>query len=442
MKHLTLAAILFLTCLAPVSAQEMGLLDFARVKRPPWKWKVIEVDKTCALMDLMTDEQGFTFTSGANLPVEAKAGEGLITLSLPNKTTHLTITHPDFGQLMWRVPGKGKLHKGSRYQAVLLAGDPTKEFTSPKQWLVLNISPRDVMLQIDSISKPVRGEVQELYLPVGKHGYRVEAPFYMPVQDSVELTPDARTELTIQLQPFYSFLTVKAPRRSGTLYIDNARIRKAEATSYRLGEGYHNVAIFRKDKCWFDSLLLVGRAEKKVLELAQSDLYLRQRSLGEPLSVNPPVAPGDSAVAATPPAPVKITVNDPATEIWVDREYVGTGQWEGQLSQGFHLAQTRKDSLASDVTTIWIRDEFPQEITLKAFGMGYGLLNIHCNVEGASINIDGGEYGQTPRIVRLDASKIYKVALSKTGYKDGKLTVRPKGNNMVDVYMKLKKKRI
>ena len=143
-----------------------------------------------------------------------------------------------------------------------------------------------------------------------------------------------------------------------------------------------------------------------------------------------------------PPAPVKISVNDPETEIWVDREYVGTGQWEGQLSQGFHLAQTRKDSLSSAVTTFWIRDEFPQEITLKAFGMGYGLLNIHCNVEGASISINGSGYGQTPRIVRLDASKIYKVALSKEGYKDGKLTVRPRGNNMVDVYMKLKKKRI
>ena len=441
MKRLGLAAILLLTILAPLSAQEMGLEDFVRVKRPPWKWKTIEVDKTAALLDLLTDEQGFQFTCGANVPVEAKAGDGLITLSLPNKTTHITITHPEFGQLMWRVPGNGKLHKKHRYQAVLLAGDPTKEYKSPKQWLVLDISPRDVMLQIDSVSKPVRGEVQELYLPVGKHGYRVEAPFYMPVQDSVELTPDARVELTVQLQPFYSFLTVKAPRHSGTLYIDNARIRKAEATSYRLDEGYHNVSIFRKDKCWYDSLFFVGRAEKKVLELAQSDLYLRPRTLDEPLSVNPPPAE-DSTGVQLPPAPVKITVGDPETEIWVDREYAGTGQWEGQLSQGFHLAQTRKDSLASAVTTFWIWDEFPQEITLKAFGMGYGLLNIHCNVEGASISINGSGYGQTPRIVRLDASKIYKVALSKEGYKDGKLTVRPRGNNMVDVYLKLKKKRI
>ena len=58
------------------------------------------------------------------------------------------------------------------------------------------------------------------------------------------------------------------------------------------------------------------------------------------------------------------------------------------------------------------------------------------------IKINGGDYGKTPKIVRLDASKIYKVALSKDGYKEGTLTVRPRGNNMVDVYMKLKKKRI
>ena len=130
----------------------------------------------------------------------------------------------------------------------------------------------------------------------------------------------------------------------------------------------------------------------------------------------------------------------PEAEIWLDRELVGKGRWEGTLPLGFHLVTTRKDGEEGLPTRLWLDDDFPQEITLPAVGTGYGLLNVHCDVAGASIRIDGREVGPAPQLLRLDASRNYDVTLYKEGYRPQTKTVRPKGNHQVEVYLKLKKK--
>ena len=181
--------------------------------------------------------------------------------------------------------------------------------------------------------------------------------------------------------------------------------------------------------------MFVGRSEKKLLELKDEDFYLRPVKNGEPFYAK---ALQDSPAATD--APVKLTAADSGAVILLDREFVGTGSWEGRLATGFHMAQTVKDGQESSPTMIWVEDEYPQEITLLASGTVYGLLNIHSNVAGARISVSGSDFGETPRMVQLDASYSYTVSLSKEGYKTATQTVRPRGNHMVDVYLELKKK--
>ena len=443
MKRGCLLVLLSLVCL-PLAAQQMSVAEFARLKRPLWKRSSVTVDKTRAILDFVTDEKGFTFLSNGTLPADAEEGEGVVTVLLPHKTAYVTIIHPEYGQLMWRVPEGKRLRKRNHYQAFLFAGDPTKEYRASSQWVVFHLNPRDAIVQIDSLSRPVRKEVVEYYLPVGEPRYRVEAPFHEPQEAVFTLTDSLRKDITVNLQPFYSYLTVKTAWQGGDLYIDNARIRKEDATSYRLGEGHHLVAFFWADECFYDSLVYVGRAEKKILELQVKDLYPRSLRRTSPVPVNPPrpLPAGEDGAARTPiGAPVKLTAADSLAWIWVDREPVGLGHWEGILSPGYHLAQTVKDGEEGIPTGLWIKDEFPQEVALQASGVGSGLLNIHCNVAGARILINGTDFGETPQIVRLDASRSYKLALSKSGYKDRMETVRPRGNHMVDVYIELKKKK-
>ena len=430
--------ILFILACLPLAAQQMSVEEFAKLRRMPWN-KTVEVDKASAIVDFATEEKGFTFLANGKTPAEAKEGDGLVTVKFPKKTKAIVIRHPSFGQYTWKSPKGKPLKVKSHYKALLFASDPTIDFKSPKQWVIFRLSPGNALITIDSLSRAVRSDAAEYFLPVGDHSYKVESPFYEPAEGTFSLSDSARTEISINLQPFYSYLAVKPEWHGrGDLYIDLARIGRKEATSLRLQEGWHRVNVFRKDKCFYDSLLFVSKAGKKVLTIGDADLRPLPLKLTDPM----PVAAPDSVAAALAGrlTPVKITAHDPEAEIWVDLEKKAVGQWEDSLSLGFHLVEARKDGQSSP-TRLLIEDNFPKEITLDAAGAGFGLVNIHCNVDGALIRIDGKEYGETPKIVRLEATRSYRVTLSKDGYKELSKQIPPRGNNLTDVYMKLKKKK-
>lgn len=431
MKRLSLIILLTCACLLPLMAQQMSVQEFARLKGCK-----VDKEKAVAILDLITDESGFSFITDGNLSVEPEQGDGFLRLRLPDKASHLSIQHKEFGNLAWMVPDGKKLRKNNHYRAVLVAVDPTKDYKSPKQWVVFHLDPEDVLLQVDSTMKPVRSSAATYYLPVGEHSYRVEAPFYSPQEGKFTLTDSARTDIPVHLQPVYSYLTVKTEWQGGELYIDGAHIRREDATSFRLGEGYHRISYFWADKCFLDSLVYIGNAQKKVLELKTRDLYPRENiKPGEPYLMSPQEETNE------PGAQIKLIAADTAADIWVDRERVARRQWEGRLSAGFHLAQTVSGGEESAPVRIWVENGIPQEISLPAVGTGYGLLNIHSNVDGAGIMVDGKYCGQTPLLLRVDAAKSYQIVLVKDGYKPASCQVRPRSNNQVDVNIKLKKQK-
>jgi hypothetical protein len=85
--------------------------------------------------------------------------------------------------------------------------------------------------------------------------------------------------------------------------------------------------------------------------------------------------------------------------------------------------------------------EFPQELSLPVPQTSRGMLNVHSNVVGAMVLLDGQPAGLTPCVLQdLDASRRYEVSLVMAGYKRTKTKVQPKRNDLVDVFVKLKKK--
>ena len=76
---------------------------------------------------------------------------------------------------------------------------------------------------------------------------------------------------------------------------------------------------------------------------------------------------------------------------------------------------------------------------LSAPQASYGLLNIHSNVIGATVLVNGAEVGMTPCVVEhLPASQPCEVRLKSEGYQDAIGTITPIGNDMVDVELKMK----
>ena len=146
-----LIAVLSLPCVA----QKISIGQFKRVKFDLATKKFLPVDKKMATLDLKTDEKGFTFKADGKTAIAAQEGDGKITLLAPHKTAFLLVQHPDYGQLIWKVPGKG-LRKKKHYQAVMQTDKPGKEYKLSKQWVVFQVSPENAILQVDSTVALVR----------------------------------------------------------------------------------------------------------------------------------------------------------------------------------------------------------------------------------------------------------------------------------------------
>ena len=442
--------------LVPVRAQQMEVTDFTRQKKGIlWgllKKEKVATDKTMAILDLTTGEKGFEFKADGTTAVKADEGDCMLTLKVPHKTTFLVIKHPEYGQLTWKVP-ISKLKKKKHYKATLLTYSPDKEYKLNKQWVVFNVEPAKAILTVDSTTVLIRDGEAQMELPLGKHAFRVESPFYEVCEDSLELTDSAKITIPVTLQSVYSYLTVRTPLEGCDIRVDGETIGHTIATSGRLLPGKHRVTVFRRRLCYYDGEIMVGQNEKKVLELAAGDLKARLVSAKQKNRLTLP-AISDTTTVARPStltsvlapkisAPVTIEAPGDSTEIFVDMEPVGRGKWSGTLAEGFHTVSSRKDSVESRIQYLWVDDSLPKTLKLSAPMADYGVLDIHSNVVGADVFLNGVKAGTTPCVVtNLPAGKSFKVLLSKDGCHKAERVVKVIPNDMVDVNIKMKIKKI
>ena len=203
-----------------VSAQQMRVERFSKQKKGPFNMNHVKTDKQLATIDMKTGEKGFKFLANGKEEVQAEEADGALSLKTPDKTTFLVISHPDYGQYTWKVPGKKGLRKKQHYEANLLTFSPTKSYKLQKQWVIFEIQPKDAIVTIDSVTTAVRTGICQFNLSVGTHPYKVEAPFHEEVVDSFELSDTARLIVPVALKPFYSYLTVKTPLDEGRIMVD------------------------------------------------------------------------------------------------------------------------------------------------------------------------------------------------------------------------------
>ena len=138
-------------------------------------------------------------------------------------------------------------------------------------------------------------------------------------------------------------------------------------------------------------------------------------------------------------AQVTITAPNEETQIWLNREPLAYGKWEGKLALGFYIVSTLKEGLESKPIFLYVDDTLPKVLDMSLPKASYGVLNIHSNVVGATIILNQVEVGITPCILEnLPATVACRIVLKKEGYHDAKLTVMPVPNDMLDVELNMK----
>ena len=448
-----LTLLLLTGLLIPAMAQKIGVEGFKKVKKDLLNQTPLPVDKTQATMDFLTDEKGFTFKADGKIDVQPEEGDGKITVLTPHKTKFLLIKHPDYGQYTWKVPGKG-LKKKKHYQANLLSDKPGKEYKLAKQWVVFQVDPENAIIQVDSTTILTRDGHAQFNVTIGKHPYRVDSPFHEAVEDTLEVNDSVKLILPVVLQSFYSYINVKLPMTDAVVFVDGFPIGKGESTSGHLHTGDHRLQVYRLNECYYDSVFNIRKAEKRVIELTYADLKPRPKiakmavaaQVPEPVVADTLAAVSDSLAADSLHAgpqygQVTITAPDDSTQIWLNRELMAVGKWEGQLELGYYTVNTQKEGLESKTIPFWVDDTLPKLLDLSAPQASYGLLNVHSNVIGATVKVNGVEVGQTPCVVEnLPASKEVQLQLTKRGYFDAQAVLTPIGNDMLDVELKMRKR--
>lgn len=418
----------------------MCVEDFGRYKKPFLRKAVFATDKRHALLDFFTNEKGFQFFA-CNVAVSATEGDGVVTLSLPHRTESLLIKHPKYGDLVWKVPD-GVLKKKRRYHAYLHTESLDKEFRQEKQWALFSTDPAHAIVYIDSLIYPVLEGHLSLYLPLGKHTCRIESPFYQTLNDTIELIDSVRFEKQYILQPFYAYLSVETDWSDAKIYLDGSLIGMQRAETARLMPGRYRLTVNRSDSLYYERWVELANAERKVVNLNGVELYpLKQWDLNSGTILAGETSPDtrvDSVSVSEKLSDVYIKAFDSDTEIWLNRERVGRGEWRGKLSPGFYAVSSKKEGLDSRTDCFWVEASKTVELNLISPLADYGLLNISCDEVDALVFLNGVMVGVAPCVLHnLPVDNTYRLRLVK-GHKKAEKVIRLKGNDIVNVQLKLK----
>lgn len=427
----------------PVMAQRMHVEDFGRYKKPFLHKASFTTDKRQALLDFFTNEKGFQFFV-EDAPVAATEGEGMVTLALPHRTGSLIIKHPVYGQLAWKVPN-GVLKKKKHYHAYLHTESLEKEFRQQKQWALISTVPERAIVYVDTVIHPLLDGNLSLYLPLGRHVCRIESPFYQTLNDTIELTDIVRFEKRYVLQPFYAYLTVETDWPDARICLDGDSLGLQRVETSRLMPGRYRLTVNQGDSLYYEQWLELANAERKVVDLYGIELRPFPQ-LGQSIEMSgfPDEVLADSMASdglqeqSGQWADVHITAFDADTEIWLNRERVGQGEWRGNLVPGFYAVSSRKEGLDSRTDFFWVDAGKSVELNLISPLADYGLLNVSCDEVDATVFLNGLAIGSAPCVLRnLPVGRTYRVRLVK-GRKAAETLVRLRGNDIVNVKLKLK----
>lgn len=427
----------------PVMAQRMHVEDFGRYKKPFLHKASFTTDKRQALLDFFTNEKGFQFFV-EDAPVAATEGEGMVTLALPHRTGSLIIKHPVYGHLAWKVPN-GVLKKKKHYHAYLHTESLEKEFRQQKQWALISTVPERAIVYVDTVIHPLLDGNLSLYLPLDRHVCRIESPFYQTLNDTIELTDIVRFEKRYVLQPFYAYLTVETDWPDARICLDGDSLGLQRVETSRLMPGRYRLTVNLGDSLYYEQWLELVNAERKVVDLHGIELRPFPQ-LGQSIEMSgfPDEVLADSMASdglqelSGQWADVHITAFDADTEIWLNRERVGQGEWRGNLAPGFYAVSSRKEGLDSRTDFFWVDAGKSVELNLISPLADYGLLNVSCDEVDATVFLNGLAIGSAPCVLRnLPVGRTYRVRLVK-GRKAAETFVRLRGNDIVNVKLKLK----
>ena len=342
----------------------------------------------CALIKVRTTQKDFVFEGDMLGIVKTIQKTGEIWLYVPSKAKKLSVMHSKLGVLdNYIYP---EVIKAANVYVMELTTAKVitlvEDLEIPMQWITIASNPNGADVYINN--QFVGVAPYQAKMKIGSYNYRIEKSMYHSEVGKFNLTKEARTDLSANLQPNFGYVKINTtPEQGASVEIDGkASNRTTPFTSQQLLSGEHSLKV---KKVMF---------KPKILDFTVVD------GKTIPLSVN--LEPNF--------AEVKIST-EPTADIYIDDVKKGNGNYRGRLNPGLHAFEARKEKYTSDK----IQEEFiaGQKARINLNPMAKtGSVDIVTTPFNAGIKLNGKNYGTTPITVKDLLIGDYTITLEKESY--------------------------
>ena len=122
-------------------------------------------------------------------------------------------------------------------------------------------------------------------------------------------------------------------------------------------------------------------------------------------------------------ATLNVNCPTPAVSLYVDKKSVGSLPWSGNLKEGMHLLEVRKDGYRSQQKTIQLAQQQKLDVAFDALSAIQGNLSVNFKPFGSDVYVDGVKVGQSPRVFNGVLVGNHNVEIRKPGYATSRQTV-------------------
>ena len=122
-------------------------------------------------------------------------------------------------------------------------------------------------------------------------------------------------------------------------------------------------------------------------------------------------------------ATLNVNCPTPAVSLYVDKKSVGSLPWSGNLKEGMHLLEVRKDGYRSQQKTIQLAQQQKLDVAFDALSAIQGNLSVNFKPFGSDVYVDGVKVGQSPRVFNGVLVGNHNVEIRKSGYATFRQTI-------------------
>ena len=264
-----------------------------------------------------------------------------------------------------------------------------------------------------NVVKPIVKRSNEfwIYMPQNSRQIKIVARNYIPMMITfedygIEKLESNKTYVLTIVKPHDSYETVDA---GGNFYAISVQPRNAVVTIDGIQQ---NVSSDGE----YSAMLPYGTHTYKV----EAGGYIRQSGSFSVSSGD--MAPICVSLVSVMPS-VSVTCPTPAVSLYVDKKSVGNAPWSGNLKEGMHLIEAKKNGYRSQQKTILLSQQQKLDVAFDELVSILGNLSVNYKPFGAEVYVDGKKLGQSPRVFNGLLIGNHQVEVRKEGYTTDNKTV-------------------